>query len=341
MQRDLLLTRLAPTIRERYREHVLRFPNTTFQMVWDDLSRLSGVDNPHFWRNKWENVKLYCQGDHIEITDFTLFRTRFESALSRVSDYTDTEVVDAILKQLPKVWVDRVLQREANVAKDRFVAKLSGMDMDVASMKSIVERAVGPIKLVEKLKGCFLVEFTTAAQLHHFLSRSDLRINGQALQVQQVRARWRPSDIMDFLSDELRLRDESAVLSRHVDHGRVHDGPRFRPMTRAAYEKKPLTPPSPPPPSSLVTPAWDALHVPNHGKAYGKGLVFGKLLCRSCRQEGRPHDHDWRRCPHAMKDTKPAPKEGSAPVQRDTRKSSWTPPLGKGGKGRGKPSLAQ
>ena len=103
MQRDLLLTRLAPAIRERYREQILRFPNTTFQMVWDDLSRLFGVDNPHFWRSKWESIRLYCHGDHIEIIDWTLFRTRFEAALSRMADYTDTEVVAAILKHLPKV----------------------------------------------------------------------------------------------------------------------------------------------------------------------------------------------------------------------------------------------
>ena len=70
-----------------------------------------------------------------------------------MADYTDTEVVDAILKQTRKVWVERVLQCEAKLAKDRFVVKISGIDMDVASMKSIVERATGPTKCVEKLFG--------------------------------------------------------------------------------------------------------------------------------------------------------------------------------------------
>jgi hypothetical protein len=202
-----------------------------------------------------------------------------------------------------------------------------------------VERAMGPTKCVEKLKGCFLVEFTTSTQLQHFLARSDLKINGQTLQVQQVRARWRPSDILDFMSEELRLRAESALLSRQVDHSKS-DGPRFRPMARAAHEKAPLHQSSSPPRSPNDGPKGGVNPTSRPSTpTSGRGFYPRKPWCRSCQQEGRPHDHDWRRCPHATRDSKATPKEGSAPLRRDTPRPFT--PQGKGGKGSGKPSLAQ
>ena len=206
-------------------------------------------------------------------------------------------------------------------------------------MKSIVERTTGPTKCVEKLKGCFLVEFTTSAQLQHFLARSDLKIHGHHLQVHQVRARWRPCDILDFMSEELRLRAESALMSHQVDHSRS-DGPRFRPMARAALEKAPLQHSTPLPRSPHNGPNGVANPKPRPSNTTsGYGSYATKPWCRGCKQEGRPHDHAWYRCPHGTRDPKVAPKEGSTPLRRDAPKPFT--PLAKGGKGRGKPYLAQ
>jgi hypothetical protein len=162
-----------------------------------------------------------------------------------------------------------------------------------------------------------LVEFTTSAQLQHFLARSDLKINGQHLQVHQVRARWRPCDILDFMSEELRLRAESALLSRQVDHSRS-DGPRLRPMERAALEKAPLHHSTPLPRSPHDGPKGVANPKPRPSTpTSGHGSYATKPWCRGCKQEGRPHDHAWYRCPHGTRDPNVAPKEGSTPLRRD------------------------
>ena len=52
MQRDLLLIRLHPILKEKYTEDGLRRPTTTIQEVWQDLVRTFSVDNSQFWRQK-------------------------------------------------------------------------------------------------------------------------------------------------------------------------------------------------------------------------------------------------------------------------------------------------
>ena len=105
MQRNLLLTRFHPTLRDRFREEITKRPAMAFQEVWDDLAAKFNVDNPHFWKQRWEEVKLVKVDGKITWSNGKLYQSKFEVTLSKVSQWTDLEVVDVIMKQLPHGWV--------------------------------------------------------------------------------------------------------------------------------------------------------------------------------------------------------------------------------------------
>ena len=179
MVRDLLLTCLATAIADKYKAEISRRPGMTFQQVWDDLSKEYGLDNPYFFRQQWEAVKLHCTGEEISLNNFLQYRTRFETALARLTDYTDEEVSNTVLSQLPSRWVDRVVQREAKEAKDKHTVRITGALVEASQMKAILERALGVIKKVEQRRGCFWVELSTKEQMAHLLGVPVFRINGQ------------------------------------------------------------------------------------------------------------------------------------------------------------------
>ena len=145
MQRDLLLTRIHKNLRERYQDEILRWPATTFQEVWEDLQKNFGVDSPHFWKQEWLKVRLDKMDGKVTLASWKLFQSQFLSALGRVADYTDSEVAERVLKQLPKHWVDKVLHREAKEAQTKFTSKIEGANCDLGTLRAILERAVGPI----------------------------------------------------------------------------------------------------------------------------------------------------------------------------------------------------
>ena len=77
----------------------------SFQEVWDELAAQLTVDNPYYWVTRWENVKLKTWGDQVTLADWLIFRAQFEAALAKVTDYTNMNVVETLLKQLPKMLV--------------------------------------------------------------------------------------------------------------------------------------------------------------------------------------------------------------------------------------------
>ena len=101
MRRDLLLTRVHPILREQLREKISKRPETTSHEVYEHLRKHFSIDDPHYWRKKWVEVRLRCQGDRIELAELLLFRSKFETALSKVTDWTETEVIDNLMKNLP------------------------------------------------------------------------------------------------------------------------------------------------------------------------------------------------------------------------------------------------
>ena len=53
------------------------------------------------------------------MANWKLYQSQFEAALAHVVEWTDTEVVNAVMKQLPVEWVERVVAREAKDAKSK------------------------------------------------------------------------------------------------------------------------------------------------------------------------------------------------------------------------------
>ena len=188
MQRDLLLTRLRPTLRDRFREEITKRPAMAFQEVWDDLAASFNVDNPHFWKQRWEDVKLVKVDGKITWSNWKLYQSKFEATLSKVSQWTDLEVVDAIMKQLPHGWVEKILQREGKDAKHRWMLRLSHVACDVNIMREILARAVGPLKGIETQRDGFVVEFMEERQMLSSLAMGDYVVGGQRVAMMPMRA---------------------------------------------------------------------------------------------------------------------------------------------------------
>ena len=117
MKRDFLLTRVHHILKEQIQEIISHRPTTSYQEVYDHLKKYFKVDNPHLFKAKWLEVKLRTRGEEVELTELMLFRSKFVTALARVEDYTDHEVIEVLLKNFPSTWVEKILHEEAKRAK--------------------------------------------------------------------------------------------------------------------------------------------------------------------------------------------------------------------------------
>ena len=214
MHRALLVSRLHHTLQERYNEEIVRHPDLSFQAIWNDLARNYGVDNPHFWRSKWEKVRLHLVDGELTLANWKLYQSKFETALSKVSDWTESEVTDRVLRQLPAKWVSKVMAKEGSKAKEKFILKVENCPCDPQTLGQVLVRAVGNFKNLVPMKGCTLVEFPYEAQVHALLSMVDFSIGGTRLGLSQVRAGWGAADIFAYVSEELRVAEESDILKR-------------------------------------------------------------------------------------------------------------------------------
>ena len=178
MHRALLISRLHPTLQGRYQEEVLRHTGLTVQMIWNDLSRNFGVDNPHFWRKKWYGVQLQLVEGELTLANWKLYQSKFETALAKVTDWTDTEVADKVKRQLPTAWVDKVTGREAKDAKEKHLIKFENCPCAPQTLVQGRTKVIGPINKLIPLKGCIVGEFATQAQAHALLAMQEFLIGG-------------------------------------------------------------------------------------------------------------------------------------------------------------------
>ena len=172
MRRDLLLTRLHPSIRAKFKEEIQRNPVLKFSQVWEELRLQYGVDNPHYWRTQWEAVKLRVESNEVCLADWLLFRSRYEAAKAKVSDYTDTEAAELVLRQLPNLWVERALTAEAKDSRNKTTARFDNLDMPPQTLQRLLERLVGPVRAIRKLKGAMEVDFNNKEQLSKLTQES-------------------------------------------------------------------------------------------------------------------------------------------------------------------------
>jgi hypothetical protein len=133
-KRDLFLTCLHKTLREHYENLISLNPSTTFNNIMEDIKKQFGMDNPHYFRNEWENVHLKVD-DKLNLADFLLWKSRYLTARSFVQDFTDQEDLDLVLKNLPQVWREKVLQQEAKDAEKKWVVKVLGSNASEEFLK--------------------------------------------------------------------------------------------------------------------------------------------------------------------------------------------------------------
>jgi hypothetical protein len=105
IKRDLLVNCLHGLLRKKYDSAIIARPERTFTEIWRDLERLYSVDDPQRWISEWQQVALDCPNNgRIMLKDFLLFQSAFETAKLMVTDWTNQEELDLILRQLPNEW---------------------------------------------------------------------------------------------------------------------------------------------------------------------------------------------------------------------------------------------
>ena len=170
------------------------------------------MDDPHYWRRKWSEVRLRTQGEKIELAELLLFRARFKTALSKGVDWTETEAIDQLMRNLPPYWVQEVVKQEAKRSKHASVVRWQGGPaLTPNQIKAVMEQAVGPLGEVTSMRGGTLLE-VSRPQAERATQMGCLRVGGETVTLEVVRKRLTPSDIFEYLQEELRTREESQVL---------------------------------------------------------------------------------------------------------------------------------
>jgi len=143
MRRDLLVTRLHKVFPEQVRDMISQEPSTSFQDVWNFLKKYFKVDDPHYWRGQWQDIKLRRSGDTIEISEWLVFKSRFLGGLRRVEDYTESEVVEPLLKNLSSRWIEDVMKEEARRSKMGGRVKwIGGGNLDAKQVQYLGEKFI-------------------------------------------------------------------------------------------------------------------------------------------------------------------------------------------------------
>ena len=175
------------------------------------------MDDPHFWRKKWGEVKLRCNGDRIELAELMLFRSKFETALSRVPDWTELEVIDALMKSLPSYWVQEIVKQEAKRAKYVGTVRWNGgTQLGEAKIRAIVEKVVGRITNIVAQKGAYLLDMSKE-QAEKMAQIGTVKVGTELYTLEQVRKRMSPADMFDYLQSELRTREESQIIAGQAE----------------------------------------------------------------------------------------------------------------------------
>jgi hypothetical protein len=99
IRRDTLVSCLQGALHRRQVGELQMRPHLTFQEIWTQLARTYEVDDPHAARRRWQAIRLNRAGDSISLQNFLTFSTEFKLANQQVSDWTDQEVLDLVLKQ--------------------------------------------------------------------------------------------------------------------------------------------------------------------------------------------------------------------------------------------------
>ena len=212
-KRDLFLTCLHKNLKEHYENMIALRPSTTFNEVMEDMEKAFGMDNPHYFRQHWENVKLKFEGK-LTLAEFLLWKSRYLTARSLVQDFTDQEDMDMVLKNLPQVWREKVLQQEAKEAERRWIVKIVGSTASEESLKKSFAGALGEVVSAKKLRGAHLMEFKTEDQKSKALSFKNITLgNDELLTMTPVRrARWTTEKVFDYMVKQLRIEQESKLL---------------------------------------------------------------------------------------------------------------------------------
>ena len=186
-KRDLLVTCLHQVLAKRYQAMVLARPSLSFGDLWRDLEKHYAIDDPHHWRAMWDGVELQHQGEVIRLKDWLFFQAEFEAAKSQVSDWTEQEELDLLLKKLPHGWRTRVLKSEAKEAKRRFAVKVTGSPIVGEKLKAVMAQLDVKVRSVKDQANCYILSLVSKDDHLRVMEMKNLTIGGRRIGLQLVR----------------------------------------------------------------------------------------------------------------------------------------------------------
>lgn len=315
-KRDLLVNCLHSVLSRRYQTMILARPGLQFSDVWRDLEKNFAIDDPHHWRLQWDRVELQHAGEAVRLKDWLFFQAEFEAAKAMVSDWTEQEELDLLLKRLPPGWRTKVLREEAKEARRKFSVKITGCIVGGEKLKNIMMQLGARVKAVKDQANCSIISFVDEASFQLVMDLKDLTIGGRRVGLQAVRDRWTANKIFEHIAAELRLEQESRVLGGWI--GKPRFGEPSRERAAAVVEQRPgdggrSTPhnrggsPHRAASGSSTSPGQRS-HTPNRRPSTpsktspagsGKAQWQKGPRCNTCTRAGRDAAHSWLKCEHA------------------------------------------
>jgi hypothetical protein len=215
--RDLFISCLGGVLHRKYSNETQLNPHKTYEDIMQEMQEEYYVDDPHYWRKRWRNVKLRWTGNELRVENWRLFQTEFELARQKVGDYTEQEDIDLVLAQLSESWRTRVLKAESKFASNFFMAKLQGPNLSEQQLGNVLTGLRVQVRRVDKHKSCYLVQLPCEDNLKRIMGLTGTLVGGTALQCTRVRKRWQSKDIFEFVAKELKVEKESKVLGGRED----------------------------------------------------------------------------------------------------------------------------
>ena len=134
---------LDETSQRRLRLRRTEEPHLHFVEFWRQLESEFGRDQTTHYRDEWERVTLGGDGK-LTVADWRNFQSKFELALGRVEDATETEVERKILVELPGKWRVKVNEEKLRRQQGQFWVRFAKpLTIPLDDLKVATEVAMG------------------------------------------------------------------------------------------------------------------------------------------------------------------------------------------------------
>ena len=124
---------------------------TTFEAVWDQLCRIHHYDPVQQSRQAWQALKFEYGGKRPSKQEFILFQTEFLRHRDRVPDWTPSEELTLLRREIPPYYCQQWHKEECKRKKREGWIKVEGAGLTAELASVGIGRALGlsPLRVLE------------------------------------------------------------------------------------------------------------------------------------------------------------------------------------------------